>query len=260
MGTALIISTFNPSFPLHQNFFVPFPLFRGQTFSRMRYRTVLFDLDGTLLDHLPAIHRCYAHTLPQLGLPAPTREQVRRAIGGGLENAMRRFVREADLPRALRIYRDYWDRTMLEGVELMPGAGELLRTLHGRGCTLAVVSNKYGSSSRLVCDYLGIAPLFRGIFGAHDTPWLKPDSKFTAHVLATLDADAASTCLIGDSPFDAEAARTGGLTCYLVSTGTHSLTELQAAGAQHVYPDLPSLAREVFDLRLEAPPPADRPK
>ena len=223
----------------------------------MRFRTVLFDLDGTLVDHLPAIHRCYAHTLPQLGLPAPTREQVRRAIGGGLENAMRQFVREADLPRALRIYSDYWDRTMLEGVELMPGAGKLLRALHAGGCTLAVLSNKYGSSSRVVCDYLGIAPLFRGIFGAHDTPWLKPEAKFTAHVLAALGADAASTCLIGDSPFDGEAARAGGLTCYLVTTGTHSRPELEAAGAQHVYPDLTSLGRDVFDLPLKAPPPAD---
>jgi len=60
--------------------------------SGMRFQTILFDLDGTLLDHLPAIHASYAHTLPQLGLPAPTREQVRRVIGGGLENAMRRFV------------------------------------------------------------------------------------------------------------------------------------------------------------------------
>jgi phosphoglycolate phosphatase len=223
----------------------------------MRYRSILFDLDGTLLDHLTAIHRCYAHTLPQLGLPAPTREQVRRAIGGGLANAMRRFVREADLPRALQLYSVYWDRTMLDGVELMPGAGELLRALHARGCTLAVLTNKLGTSSRLVCDYLGIAPLFRGIFGAQDTPWLKPDPRLTAHVLAALGADPATTCLVGDSPFDAEAAHKGGLSCFLVTTGTDSREELQAAGAEHVYPDLSSLAREVFNLRLSAAPLAD---
>jgi phosphoglycolate phosphatase len=235
-----------------------FRVFPGQSLPFMRYRSILFDLDGTLLDHLPAIHRCYAHTLPQLGLPAPTREQVRRAIGGGLENAMRRFVREADLLRALQLYSAYWDRTMLDGVELMPGAGELLRVLHARGCTLAVLTNKLGASSRLVCDYLGIAPLFRVIVGAQDTPWLKPDPQLTAHVLAALGADPATTCLVGDSPFDAEAAHKGGLSCFLVTTGTHSLEELQAAGAEHVYPDLPSLAREVFDLRLKATPPVDR--
>ena len=87
----------------------------------MRFRTVLFDLDGTLIDHLPAIHRCYAHTLPRLGLPAPTREQVKRAIGGGLENAMLNFVPRERLAEALAIYRPHWDATMLDDVALMPG-------------------------------------------------------------------------------------------------------------------------------------------
>jgi len=218
----------------------------------MRFQTILFDLDGTLLDHLPAIHRAYAHTLPQLGLPAPTREQVRRAIGGGLVNAMRRFVSEADLPLALEIYRAFWDRTMLEGVALMPGAGGLLRALHDRGCTLAVLTNKHGPSSRAVCEHLGIAPLFGSITGAEDTPWLKPDARLTAHVLAALHADAATSCLVGDSPFDAETARNGGLAAFLVATGTHEPAQLRAAGAEHVYRDLPALARGVFSLTLDS--------
>ena len=225
--------------------------------SGMRFQTILFDLDGTLLDHLPAIHASYAHTLPQLGLPAPTREQVRRVIGGGLENAMRRFVSEADLPRALQIYRAHWDRTMLAGATLMPGAGELLRALHARGCTLAVLTNKHGPSSRAVCRHLGIAPLLRGVTGAEDTPWLKPDARLTAHVLAALDAEPATACLVGDSPFDAETARNGRLAAFLVATGTHASAELAAAGAEHVYPDLHSLARGVFGLRLKAAPPDD---
>jgi len=220
----------------------------------MRYRTVLFDLDGTLLDHLTAIHRSYAHTLPQLGLPVPTRDEVKRAIGGGLENAMRRFVREADLHRALTIYSEYWDRTMLQGVELMPGADALLRALHARGCTLAVFTNKYGSSSRLVCDALGIAPLFRGVFGAKDTPWLKPDPRYVNHVLAAIGGEPATACMVGDSPFDIEAGRKSGLDCFVVTTGTHSAEELRAAGAAHVYPDLLALGREAFGLELPAPP------
>ncbi len=142
---------------------------------------------------------------------------------------------------------------MLEGVELMPGADVLLHTLHDLGCTLAVFTNKYGSSSRLVCDALGIAPLFRGIFGAHDTPWLKPDPRYVAHVLTSVGAEAATACLVGDSPFDVEAAHRSGLPCFLVATGTHSAGELRAAGAAHVYPDLFALARGAFDLQLKAP-------
>jgi phosphoglycolate phosphatase-like HAD superfamily hydrolase len=223
----------------------------------MRFRTVLFDLDGTLLDHLPAIHRCYAHTLPQLGRPAPTVDQVRRAIGGGLENAMRCFVSEAELPRALALYRAYWDKTLLDGVELMPGARELLRALRAAGITLAVLTNKHGHSSRRVCQHLGIAQLLEGVFGAGDTPWLKPDPQLTAHALATLRADAATACLVGDSPFDAETARRGGIQGFFVATGTHSAEELRAAGAGPVFPNLSALARDAFALPLDLAGPVE---
>ena len=82
----------------------------------MQFRTFLFDLDGTLIDHFTAIHRCYAHTLPQLGLPEPTLAQVRDAVGGGLENALLKFIRPDQVPAAVKIYRAYWDRTMLDDV------------------------------------------------------------------------------------------------------------------------------------------------
>jgi phosphoglycolate phosphatase len=225
----------------------------------MRFQTVLFDLDGTLLDHLPAIHRCYAHTLPQLGLPAPTREQVRSAIGGGLENAMLRFVREAELPRALAIFRAYWEQTMLDGVELMPGALELLGTLHAGGANLAVLTNKHGPSSRRVCEHLGIAPLLQAIFGAGDTPWLKPDPQLTAHALAVLRADPATSCIVGDSPFDVETARLGGIGGFFVTTGTHSAAELRAAGTANVFPNLTALARDGFGFVSGAGSPAQPP-
>jgi phosphoglycolate phosphatase-like HAD superfamily hydrolase len=216
----------------------------------LRFRTVLFDLDGTLLDHLAAIHRSYTHTLPQLGRPAPTREEVRRAIGGGLEHAMRKFVSEAELPRALGIYREYWARTMLDDVQLMPGAGELLRALHARGVRSAVLTNKHGPSSRAVCEHLGVMTFLAGVFGAHDTPWLKPDPALLAHVFATLGTEAATACLVGDSPFDVAAGCQGGFPCFLVTTGTHSAEELRAAGGEHLYPDLRTLARDVFGLEL----------
>lgn len=207
----------------------------------MRFRTVLFDLDGTLIDHLPAIHRSYGHTLPQLGLPAPSYEQVKRAIGGGLENAMRNFVSEAQLPEALQIYRAYWDQTMLDGASLMPGARVLLEALRERGVQAAVFTNKHGPSSRRVCEHLGIASLLAGMFGATDTVWLKPQPEFAAHVLEELGAEAADSCLVGDSPFDVAAAHNGGMEFAGVETGTHSADELRTAGAELVVRDLVEL-------------------
>jgi HAD superfamily hydrolase (TIGR01509 family) len=214
----------------------------------MRFQTVLFDLDGTLMDHLPAIHRSYVHTLPQLGLPAPTYEQVKRAIGGGLENAMLKFIPASRIGEALAIYRPFWDATMLAGAEPMPGALTLLEKLQARGVINAVFTNKLGGSAREVCEHIGFTPHLRAVFGAKDTPWLKPAPEFTAHALKALGADAATTCLVGDSPWDVQAARNAGFPCYGVTTGTHTADELRAAGATAIYDDLTALGAAEFTV------------
>src|SRR5688572_24083286 len=123
-----------------------------------RYATLLLDLDGTLVDAFTTIHRSYTHILPQLGLPAPTMEQVRRAVGGGLENAMRHFVSEAQLAEAVRLHIAHTESILLEDVKLMPGGLELLRAQHAAGVKLAVFTNKRGEHARKVCAHLGVTP------------------------------------------------------------------------------------------------------
>ena len=151
--------------------------------------------------------------MAQLGLPPPTMAQVHRAGGGGLEVAVERLVGRERLAEALPIYREYWARTMLDGVVLLPGARELLEALHSCGAKLGVFTNKLGTSSRLVCDHLGLTPLLGAIVGAKDTPWLKPEPEFAAHILAQLGATPATTLLVGDSPYDVEGAHNGGFPC-----------------------------------------------
>ena len=204
----------------------------------LRYRTILFDLDGTLIDHFQAIHRCHAHTLRQLGLPEPTMEQVRRAVGAGLEVALARLAGPANVAAALPIYTALWDATMLDDVAALPGAAELLTRLRAAGGTCAVLTNKRGPSARAICDHLGLTALLAGVFGAGDTPWLKPDPRLAAHALAALHADARSTCLVGDSPYDLAAANQAALGFVGVATGTHTASELRAAGAIVVCADL----------------------
>jgi len=214
--------------------------------SLMRFKTVLFDLDGTLMDHLKAIHRCYCHTLPQLGLPAPSEDQVRRAIGGGLENAMSKLVPAEKIQRGLEIFRPFWDQTMLEGAELMPGSYELLEWLNAQGCTCAVLTNKHGPSGRLVMRHLGVASFLKAVYGAKDTPWLKPQAEFAAHAMKDLGASPADTLMIGDSPFDVLAAHNGGFAgCWCVTTGTHDRAQLELAGASRVFPEMFAILAEL---------------
>src|SRR4051812_24236987 len=208
-----------------------------------RFTTFLFDLDGTLIDHFAAIHRCHVHTMKQLGLPPPTLAQVRAGVGGGLETAIERLAGPENVAAAVPIYRAYWEKILLDDVTLLPGARELLTSLQTRGAKRAVFTNKLGTSSRLICAHLGIAQLLDGNFGAKDTAWIKPAPEFTAHVLAQLGATPATTLLIGDSPYDVLTARNGGFPCWVVTTGTHNAEELRVAGAEKVFADLFALRR-----------------
>jgi phosphoglycolate phosphatase len=211
----------------------------------MRPTCVLFDLDGTLIDHFTAIYRCHVHAMRQLGLPEPTMAQVRAAVGGGLEEAIAKLA-GADKVAALRPhFLAHWQATNLDDAELLPGALEILQALRAAGVPRAVLTNKRGYAAREVCAHLGLTPLLDGIFGAEDTPWIKPHPDFTRHALTRLKVGAPGTTLVGDSPFDVATALQSQLGFIGVTTGTHTADELRASGATAVFDHLGGVSREL---------------
>jgi phosphoglycolate phosphatase len=215
-----------------------------------QFQTVLFDLDGTLVDAFTTLYRAYCHTLPLFGLPAPSAEEVRRAVGGGLEKAMGHFVPPELVAEACRVHVAYTDGILLEDAVLYDGAAELVRALRAQGVKTGVLTNKIGDHARAVLAHLGIAGQLDLILGARDCPWRKPAPEFTAEGLRRIGGDAAHCCLVGDSPFDLATARNAGFPCFCVTTGTHDEAALRAAGAACVYPDLRALAAGQFGLNI----------
>ena len=92
--------------------------------------------------------------------------------------------------------------------------------------------------------WAAVTGLIDAVVGAGDTPWLKPEAALTAHALALLGAPAAGAVLVGDSPFDIQAAHNGGIPAWVVTTGTHDGAALGAAGANRIFLDLASIGRE----------------
>ena len=217
-------------------------------------RTVLFDLDGTLIDHFSAIHRSVAFAQRQLGLPESDYATVRATVGGSVPVTLARLLGEARVEAAIPHFRDHFSRIMLEDVAPLPGAAELLATLKRRSLQLAVFTNKFTDHSHATLDHLGLTQWLDAIIGTGDVPWRKPELAFTHHALQQLGADAASTILIGDSPFDFQAADAAGLPCYLVATGSHSEAELRAmAKPAGIFADLTALGKQVFGLTEPSP-------
>jgi phosphoglycolate phosphatase len=214
------------------------------------FRTVLFDLDGTLVDAFTTLHRAYCHILPQFGLPAPTALEVRHAVGGGLEKAMSHFVSPELIAEACRAHVAYTEKILLEDPVLYDGAAELVGALHRQGVKTGVLTNKIGDHARAVLRHLGIAGQLDLILGARDCAWRKPAAEFTAEALRRIGGDAAHCCLVGDSPFDLTTARNAGFPCFCVTTGTHDEAALRAAGAVSVHASLRALAAAEFGIAI----------
>jgi phosphoglycolate phosphatase len=213
------------------------------------YKTVLFDLDGTLIDHFNVIYRCFEHTLNTLGKPVPSYDFIKRSVGGAMEQTMRKFVDEETHSEAVRVYREFFSQIFLEDITVLPGVEWLLHQLKEDDRQLAVFTNKQGPGSRAIIDHLGLSRYFDRVFGSLDTPHRKPEREFSAHALRELGAEAETTFMIGDSPWDIQSAHVVGMRCLCVCTGTHSAQELQAAGADGVFEDFYELGETAFGLR-----------
>jgi len=213
-------------------------------------QSLLFDLDGTILDHFTCLARCYEHVLSEMEQPIPTRDQIRRAVGGSVELTMANFVPDEIHKEACARWKEYLKGILCEDAYLMPGALPLIQALKEQGKQLAVFTNKVGSLSRTLCDHLEISPYMDAVVGADDTPYRKPNKEFSEYVLQKLGANPATTALIGDSPYDIQAAHAVGIPAYCVATGTHSIEELEEAKVDAAFPDLPALAKSIFGLNL----------
>lgn len=212
-------------------------------------RAVLFDLDGTLIDHFRVIYRCYRYALQKLGMEPVSYEKVRASVGGSIVVTFGKLIPQQMVEEAVHHFREEFDRIWHEEIEILPGTEWLLRELHARGWKLAVFTNKEGDRARKVLQHIGLTQWLDGVYGTLDTPYRKPQPAFTRHVLAELGTDPAHAIMIGDSPYDVEAAAAANMPCYTVATGSHSITQLQSeTESAGVFPDLRELGIRLFGL------------
>lgn len=215
---------------------------------------ILFDLDGTLIDHFTAIHKSIAYAQQQLDLPESSYDTVRSTVGGGIELTLTRLLGEPLAEEALPHFKKHFETVMLEDAIVLPGVEALLQSLKEQGKQTAVFTNKIGDHSRAILKHLGLNQHLDAVIGTADTAYRKPQPEFTQYALDRLKASASDAIMIGDSPFDYQAADCLGMPCYLVATGSHSVAQLkEETRAAGIYADMPELAQAVFSIQVNQP-------
>ncbi len=214
------------------------------------FRQVIFDLDGTLIDHFEAIHEAYRFAQNRLGLAPASLDKVRRTVGGSVPVTMRRLVgaeaAQETIDEALELFDQRFGEIMLERVSVLPGVPGVLERLREEDMPMAVFTNKKGAHARAVLAHLGLDGFFGAVVGAGDTAYRKPEPEFTDHILEVTGSPPAETLLIGDSPFDVEAGKVRGLPVAAVATGSHTAGQLAETDADWVFPDMDRLSTSLF--------------
>ena len=212
---------------------------------------ILFDLDGTLIDHFTTIHKSVAFAQRELGLPVSDYARVRATVGGSVPITLSKLCGEENVPAAEALFRQHFEEIIFDDVFILPGADWLLETLKKRGDKLGVFTNKYAGHTRSVLAHLGLDQWLDVIIGTGDPdcPYRKPDPLFTAHALEQMDCASEEALMIGDSPYDLAAAEAGCIPCHLVATGSHSAEELsEYIVSDYIYKDLHELGEKLFGL------------
>jgi phosphoglycolate phosphatase len=198
-----------------------------------RRDVVLFDLDGTLSHSEPGICGTLKLALAQVGLPVPSDEALRTAIGPPFTIGLPDIGVPVDLVDDVTVaYRAIYEHTGLFDTSLYDGIADLLDELEDRGCTLCVATSKPETSALRVIEHFGLTECFKLIGAASDDYLLHTKADVIASVLDRLGlVGGAEIVMVGDRRYDVEGAAAHNIDTIGVLWGYGSQEELETAGA-----------------------------
>ncbi|MBO5495959.1 MAG: HAD family hydrolase [Oscillospiraceae bacterium] len=200
----------------------------------MRYRAVLFDMDGTVLDTLDDLASATNHSLEHFGFPAVSREKVAASLGNGAAHLIRccapAGTGEDQIQQMLAFYKPWYDAHCQDQTRPYPGILPLMERLRERGVKQAIISNKPDTAVQELA-----AQFFPGLLelalGESPRVRRKPNPDAVLAAAEDMGVPAADCVYVGDTEVDLETAKNAGMACIAVTWGFRSREQLLSAGA-----------------------------
>lgn len=199
-------------------------------------KTVIFDLDGTLLNTLLDLKESTNYALRQFGYPERTLEEIRYFVGNGVRKLIERAVPEGctNVDECLDVFKKHYEKNMYNNTVSYNYIETMLKTLKSEGIKLGVVSNKFDLAVKELCKkyYDGLVDVAIGQ-GGEVLPKPSPFGVFKA--MKELGAEKDSTVYVGDSEVDVQTAQNANIPCIGVTWGFRGRAFLD--GADYIIDD-----------------------
>lgn len=214
-------------------------------------RSVLLDLDGTLIDSQPGILASCLAAMRALGHEPDETFDIRRFIGPPIKDVMRALLLpygDDRVAEAVASYRRHYGESGLFGSEPYPGIGGALDEMKRAGLRLYLATSKRETFASRILEHLGFAPFFDGIHGSVPGGALDHKPELLASILSKHDISPDGSVMVGDRRHDIAGAHAVGLRGLGVLWGYGSRDELETAGADRLVDSPADLARTVLAM------------
>jgi len=193
--------------------------------------TILFDLDGTLVDTAPDLMLAHNHVMKKFGYPTKSTEDIRNLVGKGAGaligrsiwgQAKKEFSKVLDAKikdEMVKEFVNFYGKNIVNESTLVTGVRDFLIWCKNQNISMAVCTNKQEHLSNDLLKKIGIYDFFEYVAGSDTFDYCKPDPRHLTNVVEILDGDVKKTIMIGDSETDANAAKAAEIPVILLENG-----------------------------------------
>ena len=193
--------------------------------------TILFDLDGTLVDTAPDLMRAHNHVMKKFGYPTKSTEEIRNLVGQGAGamlgrsiwgQAKKEFGKVQDenvKKEMIKDFTDFYGKNIVNESTLINGVKDFLIWSKKNNISMAVCTNKTDYLAVDLLKKIGIYDFFEYVAGHNTFDYCKPDPRHLTSVIEILQGDIKKSLMIGDSETDANAAKNAGIPVILMEDG-----------------------------------------
>jgi len=193
--------------------------------------TILFDLDGTLVDTAPDLMLAHNHVMKKFGYPTKSTEDIRNLVGKGAGaligrsiwgQAKKEFSKVLDekiKDEMVKEFVNFYGKNIVNESTLISGVKDFLIWCKEQNISMGVCTNKQEHLSNVLLKKIGIYDFFEYVAGSDTFDYCKPDPRHLTNVVEILDGDVKKTIMIGDSETDANAAKAAEIPVILLKNG-----------------------------------------